>query len=80
MKARQKKKRQKKKWLKCKSEKDEKIRVHPEIPKFHQFQEEYICTGFTTTCSDPPLALGFFCGEKLANSCIKHRPMFLIKL
>ena len=24
-------------------------------------------SGITSTCSDPPLALCFFCGEKLAN-------------
>ena len=27
--------------------------------------------GFTSTCSDPPLALSFFCGETLANSCMR---------
>ena len=31
--------------------------------------------GFPSTCSDPPLALGFFCGEKLAKSCMEHRPV-----
>ena len=72
------------KCLKSKSENKEKgdsiKNVHPEIPKCRQIQEEYILIGFTSTCSDPALALSFFCGEKLANSCMKHRPMFPTKL
>ena len=41
---------------------------------------EYIWMGFTSTCSHPPLALCFCCGEKRTNSCMKHRPVFLSKL
>jgi hypothetical protein len=52
----------------------------PETPQCPQFQEEYTLMGFPSTCSDPPLALCFLCGEKLANSSMKQRPMFLTKL
>jgi hypothetical protein len=36
----------------------------PETPQCPQFQEEYTLMGFPSTCSDPPLALCFLCGEK----------------
>ena len=45
---------------------DKWLRTRPEISKCHQIREVYILIGFTSTCSDPPLAL-CFCGEKLAN-------------
>ena len=54
-----------------------KMKAHRETAKWQQFQEEYILMGFTSTCSDSHLALCFFCGEAVANSCMKHRPMLL---
>ncbi|XP_047480177.1 SCAN domain-containing protein 3-like [Penaeus chinensis] len=42
-----------------------------DLPKYRQFKEDYVLLGFTATNSDPPEALCFFCGERLANSSMK---------
>ncbi|XP_047493411.1 SCAN domain-containing protein 3-like [Penaeus chinensis] len=42
-----------------------------DLPKNRQFKEDYVLLGFTATNSDPPEALCFFCGERLANSSMK---------
>ena len=42
-----------------------------DIPKYRQYKEDYVLLGFTATNSDPPEALCFFCGERLANSSMK---------
>uniref|UniRef100_A0A8C7Z0S1 DUF4371 domain-containing protein n=1 Tax=Oryzias sinensis TaxID=183150 RepID=A0A8C7Z0S1_9TELE len=39
--------------------------------KSRKYNEEYVLMGFTSTSSDPPQALCFFCGEKLANASMK---------
>uniref|UniRef100_A0A3P9I4D4 DUF4371 domain-containing protein n=1 Tax=Oryzias latipes TaxID=8090 RepID=A0A3P9I4D4_ORYLA len=36
-----------------------------------RYNEDYVLMGFTSTSSDPPQALCFFCGEKLANASMK---------
>ncbi|XP_064106981.1 zinc finger MYM-type protein 6-like [Macrobrachium nipponense] len=36
-----------------------------------EYKEDYVLLGFTNTNSDPPEALCFFCGERLANSSMK---------
>ena len=40
-------------------------------PKYRQYKEDYVLMGFTPSDSDPPEALCFFCGERLANSSMK---------
>uniref|UniRef100_A0A3P9I435 DUF4371 domain-containing protein n=1 Tax=Oryzias latipes TaxID=8090 RepID=A0A3P9I435_ORYLA len=47
--------------------------VTPEIEatKSRRYNEDYVLMGFTSTSSDPPQALCFFCGEKLANASMK---------
>lgn len=46
-------------------------KAKPEPAKFRQYSEEYVLMGFTATSCNPPKALCFFCGEKLANSGMK---------
>ena len=64
-------------WLKRRSNAAENTEGHvpkkakPETAKFHQYSEEYVLMGFTSISCHPPKALCFFCGERLANSCMK---------
>uniref|UniRef100_A0A671L8P3 DUF4371 domain-containing protein n=1 Tax=Sinocyclocheilus anshuiensis TaxID=1608454 RepID=A0A671L8P3_9TELE len=56
--------RQKKNMLKKQTNK-------PEPQKYHQFRDEYIGMGFTSTSHNLPSALCFLCCELLANSAMK---------
>jgi len=65
-------------WLKKRSgntaentEKEVEKKAKTEPTKYRQYQEEYVLMGFTSTSCNPPKALCFFCGEKLANSSMK---------
>ncbi|XP_055487049.1 zinc finger MYM-type protein 6-like [Leucoraja erinacea] len=46
-------------------------KAKPEPEKFRLYLEDYVLIGFTSTSCNPPKALCFFCGEKLANSSMK---------
>ena len=46
-------------------------RKKTDLPKYRQYKEDYVFWGFTAMNSDPPKALCFFCGERLANSSMK---------
>nr|XP_054593370.1 SCAN domain-containing protein 3-like [Nothobranchius furzeri] len=64
-------------WLKRSSNSLENMEGHvakkakPEPAKFRLYLEDYVLFGFTSTSCNPPKALCFFCGEKLANSSMK---------
>lgn len=64
-------------WLKGSSnaaenkEKEVNKKAKTEPTKYRQYQEEYVLMGFTSTSCIPPKALCLFCGEKLANGCMK---------
>ena len=62
-------------WLKRSSDAAEKQvnkKAKPEpTVKYRQYMEVYILMGFTSTTCNPPKALCFFCGEKLANASMK---------
>lgn len=53
------------------TEEQEPKKAKPEPAKFRPYSEEYVLLGFTATSCNPPKALCFFCGEKLANSGMK---------
>uniref|UniRef100_A0A3P9I3I4 DUF4371 domain-containing protein n=1 Tax=Oryzias latipes TaxID=8090 RepID=A0A3P9I3I4_ORYLA len=48
-----------------------KKKTKQEATKSRRYNEDYVLMGFTSTSSDPPQALCFFCGEKLANASMK---------
>ena len=52
-------------------EDEEKKKAKVEPTKYRQYQEGYVLMGFTAPNGNPPQALCFFCGEKLANSSMK---------
>uniref|UniRef100_A0AAY5KSP4 DUF4371 domain-containing protein n=1 Tax=Esox lucius TaxID=8010 RepID=A0AAY5KSP4_ESOLU len=60
-------------------EDEEKKKAKVEPTKYRQYQEGYVLMGFTATNGNPPQALCFFCGEKLANSSMKpaHLQIYL---
>uniref|UniRef100_A0A3B3I4U8 Uncharacterized protein n=1 Tax=Oryzias latipes TaxID=8090 RepID=A0A3B3I4U8_ORYLA len=64
-------------WLKRSSHAAEstdgqvKKKTKQEATKSRKYNEDYVLMGFTSTSSDPPQALCFFCGEKLANASMK---------
>uniref|UniRef100_A0A8C7ZS04 DUF4371 domain-containing protein n=1 Tax=Oryzias sinensis TaxID=183150 RepID=A0A8C7ZS04_9TELE len=64
-------------WLKRSSHAAEstdgqvKKKTKQEATKSRRYNEDYVLMGFTSTSSDPPQALCFFCGEKLANASMK---------
>uniref|UniRef100_A0A3P9IY56 DUF4371 domain-containing protein n=1 Tax=Oryzias latipes TaxID=8090 RepID=A0A3P9IY56_ORYLA len=64
-------------WLKRSSHAAEstdgqvKKKTKQEATKSRKYNEEYVLMGFTSTSSDPPQALCFFCGEKLGNPSMK---------
>lgn len=64
-------------WLKRSSnaaentEKQVNKKAKPEPTKYQQYMEDYVLMGFTSTSCNPPKALCFFCGEKLANTSMK---------
>uniref|UniRef100_A0A3B3IMQ0 Uncharacterized protein n=1 Tax=Oryzias latipes TaxID=8090 RepID=A0A3B3IMQ0_ORYLA len=47
------------------------MKTKQEATKSRKYNEDYVLMGFTSTSSDPPQALCFFCGEKLANASMK---------